>query len=152
MQIASSNIMYPILIIISLIDDRIELNIDDIQYILTKVSTICPAVILAANRKDSVTGRTIILVVSINTKNGFSHSGAPSGRKCAVDFFIEYLNDEIIILSHMGRPSDKVKIKCLDEENTYGTIPIKFSIIITKNNVYVTEDMPFKFIDVVRDS
>jgi hypothetical protein len=37
------------------------------------------AVILAANWKDSVTGRTKILVVSIITRNGFSHSGAPSG-------------------------------------------------------------------------
>jgi len=36
---------------------------------------------LAASRNDSVAGRTIILVVSISTRNGFSQSGAPSGRK-----------------------------------------------------------------------
>ena len=48
-----------------------------------------PAVMLAANRNDSVIGRTMILVVSIITKNGFNHSGAPSGKKCAIDFFGE---------------------------------------------------------------
>ena len=41
---------------------------------------------LAARRKDRVRGRTITLVVSIRTKNGLSQSGAPSGRKWAVDF------------------------------------------------------------------
>jgi len=41
----------------------------------------CPALMLAASRNDSVIGRTMILVVSIITRNGFSQSGAPSGRK-----------------------------------------------------------------------
>ena len=59
------------------------------QYSLISVSTICPAVILAANRNESVIGRTKILVVSIRTRNGFNHSGAPSGKKCATDFFGE---------------------------------------------------------------
>lgn len=77
-------------------------------YNLTSVSTMCPAVIFAANRKDRVMGRTRILVVSIITRNGFNHSGAPSGRKCAVDFFGEYLNEEINILNHMGSPIDSV--------------------------------------------
>ena len=49
--------------------------------------TICPAVIFAASRNDKVIGRTKILVVLIITRNGFNHSGAPSGRKCATDFF-----------------------------------------------------------------
>lgn len=42
----------------------------------------CPALMLAASRNDKVNGRTRILVVSISTRNGFSHKGAPSGRKC----------------------------------------------------------------------
>jgi hypothetical protein len=41
----------------------------------------------AANRNDSVRGRTVILVVSIRMRNGFSHAGAPSGRKCATNAF-----------------------------------------------------------------
>jgi hypothetical protein len=49
----------------------------------------CPAVMFAASRNDKVIGRTMILVVSIITRNGFSHSGAPSGKKCATDFLGE---------------------------------------------------------------
>lgn len=41
----------------------------------------CPAVILAANRNDRVIGWTNTLIVSVSTKNGFSHVGAPSGKK-----------------------------------------------------------------------
>ena len=70
-----------------------------------------PALIFAANRKDKVIGRTVILVVSINTKNGFSQSGAPSGRKWAIDFFKDLINLDIIIESHSGRPKINVKIK-----------------------------------------
>jgi hypothetical protein len=58
----------------------------------------------------------MILVVSIITKNGFSHSGAPSGRKCATDFLGAYVNDDRINDSHIGRPIDRVIIKCLDED------------------------------------
>lgn len=45
-----------------------------------------PALILAAKRNDRVSGRTVILVVSIMTRNGFSQSGAPSGSRCATVF------------------------------------------------------------------
>lgn len=41
----------------------------------------CPAVMLAASRKDRVIGRTTVLIVSMRTRNGFSQIGAPSGRK-----------------------------------------------------------------------
>lgn len=40
-----------------------------------------PALMFAASRNDKVSGRTVILVVSIRTRNGFNQSGAPSGRK-----------------------------------------------------------------------
>jgi hypothetical protein len=40
-----------------------------------------PALMLAAKRKDRVSGRTRILVDSIRTRNGFSHVGAPSGNR-----------------------------------------------------------------------
>lgn len=66
-----------------------EENIAPTQYNLINVRTMCPAVIFAASRNDRVIGRTRILVVSIITKNGFNHSGAPSGKKCATDFFGE---------------------------------------------------------------
>ena len=54
-----------------------------IKYTLIKVKTICPALILAAKRKDKVIGRTIILTVSIKIKNGFNQLGAPDGRRDA---------------------------------------------------------------------
>lgn len=87
------------------------------QYSLIKVSTICPAVILAASRNDRVIGRTDTLIVSISTRKGLSHSGAPSGRKWAIDFFGLKAKDEIISLSHIGRPIDSVKIKCLEDDS-----------------------------------
>jgi len=76
--------------------------------------TIWPALILAASRNDRVRGRTVTLVVSINTRNGLSQSGAPSGKKCAIDFLIDLKNLDIIIASQSGSPKIKVKIRCLD--------------------------------------
>ena len=46
--------------------------------------TIWPALILAASRKERVNGRTVILMVSIITRNGFSQSGAPLGKSLAI--------------------------------------------------------------------
>lgn len=75
--------------------------------------TIWPAVILAASRNDKVNGRTITLTDSIMTRNGFNQSGAPSGRKWAIDSFLLNMKLEIIRLSHKGKPNEKVIIKCL---------------------------------------
>src|SRR5271166_3627897 len=100
--------MYPILADVSITNVDSDLNTAPAQYNLISVSTMWPAVMFAASRNDSVIGRTKILVVSIITKNGFNHSGAPSGRKWAVDFLEEYINVEISILSHIGRPISKV--------------------------------------------
>jgi len=78
-----------------------------------KVRTTCPAVIFAASRNLKVIGRTIILIDSISTRNGFSHIGALSGNRCAVADFIEYSILLAIHISHIGRPRVKVKIICL---------------------------------------
>ena len=43
----------------------------------------CPALILAANRKDNVIGRTEILIDSIKTSAGANHNGAPLGSRLA---------------------------------------------------------------------
>lgn len=151
-QIASSNAIYPLDRVSRKINDVVDENIAPTQYRLIRVRTICPAVMFAANRNDRVIGRTKILVVSIMTRNGFSHSGAPSGRKCATDFFGEYINDEIIILNHIGRPIDSVKIRCLDEDSEYGTIPIRLIMMIITNKVVTIDDIPFRLRDVVRDN
>jgi hypothetical protein len=44
------------------------------QYSLINVSAICPAVILAANWNNRVTGRIDTLIVSIIIRNGFNQS------------------------------------------------------------------------------
>jgi hypothetical protein len=73
-----------------------------------------PAVRLAANRKERVIGRTLILSVSIITKNGFNQSGAPPGRSPATNDDGACIAPEIIRESHRGRPRIKVIIRCLD--------------------------------------
>lgn len=144
--------MYPLDNVNKNKNDVVDENIAPTQYSLISVNTICPAVIFAASRNDRVMGRTMILVVSIKTKNGFSHSGAPSGRKCATDFFGEWVNDEMIIDSHIGRPIDSVIIRCLDDDNEYGIIPIKLTKMIVMNSVVTSDDIPFKLKDIVRDN
>lgn len=151
-QIASSNAIYPLDTINRNRNDVVDENIAPTQYNLISVSTIWPAVMFAANRNDSVIGRTAILVVSISTRNGLSHSGAPSGKKWAIDFFGEYVNDEMIILSHIGKPIDSVIIKCLDDDSEYGIIPIRLIAIMVMNKAVTIDDIPFKLIDKVRDS
>lgn len=59
----------------------------------------------------------MILVVSIRTRNGFSQSGAPSGRKCAINILGYLVNLDRIILIHKGRPRDRVNSRCLDVLN-----------------------------------
>jgi hypothetical protein len=68
----------------------------------------CPALILAASRKDKVIGRTIILTVSTRIKKGFSQSGAPLGRIPAVNLEIEFCADEKIRLNHRGSAIERV--------------------------------------------
>ena len=107
---------------------------------------------LAANRNDRVIGRTVTLVVSIRTKNGFSQSGAPSGRKCAIDFLIDLKNLDIIIASHKGRPKIKVKIRCLEVLKKYGIKPKRLMVMIEKNKAVTICLNPFRLFMNVRSS
>lgn len=151
-QIANSNAIYPLESVNRNKNDDVDENIAPTQYSLISVNTICPAVIFAASRNDRVIGRTMILVVSIITRNGFSHSGAPSGRKCATDFLGEYEKDDRIIDNHIGSPIDRVIIRCLDDDREYGIIPIKLIKIIVINSAVISDDIPFKLNDIVRDN
>ena len=109
-----------------------------------------PAVILAASRNDRVSGRTAILDVSIRTRNGFSQSGAPSGKKWAVDALGDFENDEIINLIHRGRPMDRVIIRCLVRLNIYGIIPTRFVMIIKRKIDVIISENPFNILEFVR--
>ena len=81
MQIPTSNNRYNIEITkMRALVERFE-KIDLEKKIPIILSKICPADILAANRKERVSGRTRILTVSTRIKNGFNHHGPPSGRK-----------------------------------------------------------------------
>ena len=77
-----------------------------------------PALIFAASRTDNVIGRTIILIVSIIIKNGFSHIGAPLGRSMPINDLVLLLILDKINLSHMGSPRINVRVKCLEFLNT----------------------------------
>ena len=71
----------------------------------------CPALILAANRKDSVIGCTKSLTLSTITKNGFNHSGAPPGNNLAKNLVGAHKTPERTILNHKGTPSLNVNTK-----------------------------------------
>lgn len=90
----------------------------------------CPALMLAASRKDSVIGRTIIDEDSIKVKNGLSQSGAPSGSKCAIVIFGDFLALDTISISHIGIPKLSVNRRCLVILKVYGNKPIIFIVII----------------------
>lgn len=119
---------------------------------LDKDRTTCPAVMFAARRNDSVSGRTRTLVVSIITRNGFSHSGAPSGRRWAVVCLGENIALEMIILAHIGNPIDSVIKRWLDSLNIYGDIPKRLVKMININRDETIKDSPFKLIIYVRES
>ncbi len=110
----------------------------------------CPAVMFAANRNDSVNGRTNTLDDSISTKNGFNQSGAPSGRKCAVEALGLNINLDKINLNHNGKPRDSVIIRWLDKLKQYGIKPTKLSEIISINVEQTIKVTPFKDDDNVR--
>ena len=106
-----------------------------LPYPLINARTMCPALILAASRNDRVTGRTLILIVSIITRKGFSQSGAPPGKRLAIHFLVSNTIPEIIRDIHRGRPNLNVKIRCLENPNTAGSSPIRLIIIIIRNSL-----------------
>lgn len=84
---------------------------------------------LAASRNDRVIGRSIILTVSIRTRNGFNQAGAPEGSRDAAKYEGEVAMEDIIKASHIGNPRLKVNNRCLVELKTYGRRPIRLVII-----------------------
>ena len=89
-----------------------------IKYLPINVNTICPALMLAVRRTESVIGRTIILTVSIRTKNGFKGAGAPIGNKPATTELGLKNTPETIKDNHKGRPKERETAKCLVELKT----------------------------------
>jgi len=75
-----------------------------------------------------------------------SQSGAPSGRKCAIEALGALENVEIIILNQIGRPKLSVKIKCLDKLKVYGTKPNKLMKMMIMNKGVIIELIPLRFV------
>jgi len=78
-----------------------------------KMITMCPALMLAARRKERVTGRTEKLEDSTTTRNGFSQAGAPPGRSMAINFIGRESIEDRIVLSQSVSPKEKVKRRWL---------------------------------------
>ncbi len=110
----------------------------------------CPALMLAANRKDRVIGRTEILVVSMSTKNGFSHLGAPPGKIAAKNFGMDIEIDDIIRANHSGKARLKIKNKWLEILKTYGKRPLKFVAKIIIKRVDKIGENPFRLFPKIR--
>lgn len=84
------------------------------------------------------------------TRNGFNQDGAPPGSRLAKNIIGELVSEDKINANHIVRPNDRVKIRCLDVLNTYGTSPIRFEII-NRLKIEVTEVFqPNSFRPVVR--
>lgn len=90
------------------------------------------------------------LEVSMRTKNGFSQSGAPSGRKWAIEAIGEEENEDKIILIHSGRPHVKVKMRWLEILKKYGIRPIRFIIIMVVNREDISSIISLKLLRNVR--
>lgn len=105
----------------------------------------CPALILAVSRTESVIGRTKILTVSMITRKGFKAAGAPIGSNLATTEVGLKKIPEIIKESHKGRPRDKEIARCLVGLKTYGIRPLKFIKIKNRNSAVIRFIKPPKF-------
>ena len=105
----------------------------------------CPALILAVSRTESVIGRTKILTVSMITRKGFKAAGAPMGSSLATTEVGLKKIPEIIKESHKGRPRDKEIAKCLVGLKTYGIRPLRFIKIKNRNSAVIRFIKPPKF-------
>lgn len=101
---------------------------------------------LAANRIESVIGRTKILKLSIIGKKGIKNVGVPRGNMNAkLEYgFFEY--EDIIKDNHKGNASVNVIAKCLVVLKTYGIKPNILKLIIVINNEDTIKLKPPKFI------
>lgn len=85
-----------------------------------------PALMFAASRNDRVAGRTVTLLDSISTRNGFSHRGAPLGSRAAKNFIGALQKEDRIRVNHMTKPKESVSSRWLEELKVYGTRPMRF--------------------------
>lgn len=66
-----------------------------------RVNKRCPATMLAIKRTDKVTGRMIILTVSINTIKDIKARGVPDGVRCEKKLLILLFKAKTTLISHI---------------------------------------------------
>lgn len=126
-----------------IVDWGFNLTKPPIKNVLARVNMMCPALILAASRKESVNGRRKFLNVSISTKKGFNQVGAPAGSRCARNDFGSWDKADRIIIIHKGIPKENEKRMCEDNLNEYGSSPIKLIEISNIKSGTRSEALPF---------
>lgn len=112
-QIINSNIRYPIDVARGkgmIVSTRVVRKIEEAAVVIIPRIT-CPALILAARRKDKVIGRMYDLRVSTRDRNHAIVKGVFPGRKCADEIFMLLIIDVIIVLVHIGAATLKVIIR-----------------------------------------
>ena len=73
---------------------------------------------LAASRMAKVPGRITFLMVSINTINGISKGGVPTGTKWANILLVCFNHPKNMSVIQIGRDKERVITICLDLVNT----------------------------------
>lgn len=110
---------------------------------LNKINKMCPAVMLAANRTDNVTGRISWLTISINTINTHKNKGVDTGNKWIINLRILTVILKIIKANQTKSVKIKVNNICDVNEKTYGKSPPMF---ISHNKLNTTITGPVNFV------
>jgi len=94
---------------------KIEINRRDMEdpVFPNKVKIKWPAIMLADKRTAKVPGRIIFLIVSIQIIKGIRMEGVPEGTKCVNMWLVLLIHPKNIKVSHRGRDTESVRIKCL---------------------------------------
>lgn len=100
-----------------------------------RVNRRCPAIILAANRTESVIGRMMFLINSMITMNGIRTGGVPVGIKCAKNSVRLLIRLNKINPNHKGRAKDSVIVRCLVAVKVKDSRPKVLLNKITINNL-----------------
>ena len=89
----------------------------------SSVSSRSPAIVFAVRRTASVPGRTALLTASIVTVYGVGIAGVLWGTKCSKMWFVFLIHPNNINLTHSGKASVSVSVKCLVLVKMYGNSP-----------------------------
>lgn len=84
----------------------------NIENLANKVNNKCPATMLAIRRTDSVTGRIIILTVSIKTIKDIRANGVPIGVRWDKKFLALLFSASITLIIHNKKVIGRLRDMC----------------------------------------